>query len=392
MIKGHDQGIAHCWRLAANTLCQNLCLSRPDFQTELRERGCVLHCRSGIVEMRFLPGSHGHSGLVQGSQQLLPVLRRILPLQFARRHRHPFWQTISSRSGPQHRLRFATEASASRDSTNDALASTLVVHGSRLCVPPTVAPSSTRSSPHQPIEQLASLRALPGLCLIRPADANETAQALRIAVDSDGPTGLVLTRQEIPVLEGTAELAPDGVWRGAYVLVEEDGGDMPDVVLVGTGSEVQLCVQAALTLKAAGIAARVVSFPSWDLFEAQEDEYRETVIPFGVPAIAIEAASPFGWERYVDDVIGISHFGASAPGSVVLEQFGITADALVERATALLDEDVEDALLAGDVDDALVDDDVDDESEIRGTDDGQLLRPVVVAMSATPYRRTGRRP
>jgi len=196
---------------------------------------------------------------------------------------------------------------------------------------------------HQPIEQLASLRAMPGLRLIRPADANETAQAWRIAVDSDGPTGLVLTRQVIPVLEGTAELAPQGVPRGAYVLVEAEGVDTPDVVLVGTGSEVQLCVQAALTLKGAGIAARVVSFPSWDLFEAQDDEYRETVIPFGVPAIAIEAASPLGWERYVDDIIGIDHFGASAAGSVVLEQFGITADALVERANALLDEDVGDA-------------------------------------------------
>jgi transketolase len=191
---------------------------------------------------------------------------------------------------------------------------------------------------HQPIEQLASLRAVPGLRLIRPADANETAQAWRVAVDSDGPTGLVLTRQVIPVLEGTAELAAEGVPRGAYVLVEEDDVETPDVILVGTGSEVQLCVQAALTLKAGGIAARVVSFPSWDLFEAQDDDYRESVIPFGVPAIAIEAASPFGWERYVDDIIGIDHYGASAAGSVVLEQFGITADALVERATALIDD------------------------------------------------------
>jgi transketolase len=196
---------------------------------------------------------------------------------------------------------------------------------------------------HQPIEHLASLRAMPGLRLIRPADANETAQAWRLAVDLDGPTGLVLTRQEIPVLEGTAELAPHGVPRGAYVLVAEDEVDIPDVVLVGTGSEVQLCVQAALTLKTAGITARVVSLPSWDLFEDQDDEYRESVIPFGVPAVAIEAASPFGWERYVDDVVGIDHYGASAPGPVVLEEFGITADALVERATALLYEDVEDA-------------------------------------------------
>jgi transketolase len=191
---------------------------------------------------------------------------------------------------------------------------------------------------HQPIEQLASLRAMPGLRLIRPADANETAQALRVAIESDGPTGLVLSRQGLPVLEGTAELAPDGVARGAYVLVEAADAQAPDVILVGTGSEVQLCVQAALTLEQSGIDARVVSFPSWDLFEEQDDEYRESVIPFGVPAIAIEAASPFGWERYVDDIVGIDHYGASAPGPIVLEEFGITADALVLRAAALLDE------------------------------------------------------
>jgi transketolase len=191
---------------------------------------------------------------------------------------------------------------------------------------------------HQPIEHLASLRAMPGLRLIRPADANETAHAWRIAVDSDGPTGLVLTRQVIPVLEGTAELAPEGVPRGAYVLEYEEAVDAPDVVLVGTGSEVQLCVEARLTLRDAGVDARVVSFPSWDLFEAQDDDYRESVIPFGVPAIGIEAASPFGWERYVDDIIGIDHFGASAAGAIVLEKFGITADALVERATALIDD------------------------------------------------------
>jgi transketolase len=207
---------------------------------------------------------------------------------------------------------------------------------------------------HQPIEQLASLRAMPGLRLIRPADANETAQAWRVAVDSDGPTGLVLSRQGIPVLEGTAELAPQGLPRGAYVLIEEEGVDQPDVILVGTGSEVQLCVQAARTLGQNGVSARVVSFPSWDLFEAQDDYYRESVIPFGIPAIAIEAASPFGWERYVDDIIGIDHFGASAAGSVVLEEFGITAEALVHRAIALLDDadDVDDPDEVDDLDDA----------------------------------------
>ncbi len=188
---------------------------------------------------------------------------------------------------------------------------------------------------HQPIEHLASLRAMPGLRLIRPADANETAQAWRVAVDSDGPTGLVLTRQNVPVLDGTAELAPEGLPRGAYVLLEEST-DPPDVVLIGTGSEVQLCVAAASTLKQTGISARVVSFPSWDLFEEQDEAYQRSVLPHDVPTIAIEAASPFGWERYADDVIGIDRFGASAAGSVVLEKYGITADALVERATDLI--------------------------------------------------------
>jgi transketolase len=188
---------------------------------------------------------------------------------------------------------------------------------------------------HQPIEHLASLRAMPGLRLIRPADANETAAALRVAVDYGGPTGLVLTRQNVPVLEGTARLAPEGLPRGAYVLVEETDGS-PDVVLVGTGSEVQLCVDAAQTLRQAGISVRVVSLPSWDLFEAQDDAYRNSVLPPDIPSVGIEAASSFGWERYVDDMIGIDRFGASAPGAVVLENFGITAEALVWRATALI--------------------------------------------------------
>jgi transketolase len=188
---------------------------------------------------------------------------------------------------------------------------------------------------HQPIEQLASLRAMPNLSLIRPADGNETARALEIAVNADGPVGLVLTRQNLPVLENTAELAIDGVRRGAYVLAKEES-DPPDVVLVGTGSEVQLCVAAAATLKAEGLSARVVSFPSWDLFALQDPAYRESVLPSGVPKVAIEAAATFGWERYVDSVIGIDHYGASAPGEVVLKEFGITAEALVERAKAVI--------------------------------------------------------
>ncbi len=187
---------------------------------------------------------------------------------------------------------------------------------------------------HQPVEHLASLRAMPGLSLIRPADANETAQAWRLAVEAHGPVGLVLTRQDIPVLAATAERAADGVPRGAYVLVDSDGP--PRIVLVGTGSEVQHCVAAAATLASSGVQAQVVSFPSWDHFEKQPGEYQATVFPDGVPVLSIEAGATFGWDRYADDAIGFDHFGASAPGQVVMEQFGITADHVVARARALL--------------------------------------------------------
>jgi transketolase len=187
---------------------------------------------------------------------------------------------------------------------------------------------------HQPVEQLAAMRAVPGLRVIRPADANECAHAWRVAVDSAGPTAMVLTRQPIPVLEGTAEAA-DGVARGGYVLAEADGERL-DLVLVGTGSEVALCLDAAGLLAGDGIRARVVSLPSWELFAEQSDDYRASVLPHGVPTLAVEAASPFGWERYADDVVGIDRFGASAPGAVVLEQLGFTPDNVAARARALL--------------------------------------------------------
>ncbi len=188
---------------------------------------------------------------------------------------------------------------------------------------------------HQPIEHLASLRAMPGLSLIRPADANETAQAWRLAVEADGPVGLILTRQDVPVLAETAERAPEGVGRGAYVLAEPDDGD-PEIVLIGSGSEVQLCLAAATTLGADGVRVRVVSFPSWDRFERQPEDYRASVVPDVVPVLSVEAGSTFGWDRYADDAIGIDHFGASAPGAVVMEKFGFTAEHVVERARTLL--------------------------------------------------------
>ena len=144
----------------------------------------------------------------------------------------------------------------------------------------------------------------------------------------------MLTRQDVPVLDGTAERAPAGVAKGAYVLVDSDGP--PQIVLVGTGSEVQHCVAAAATLAGSGVPAQVVSFPSWDHFERQPEDYRATVFPPGVPVLSIEAGATFGWDRYADDAIGIDHFGASAPGDVVMEKFGFTADHVVERARALL--------------------------------------------------------
>ena len=188
---------------------------------------------------------------------------------------------------------------------------------------------------HQPIEHLAALRAMPGLRLIRSADANEVAQAWRVHIDGDGPTAIILTRQNVPVLEGTAERAPDGVPRGAYTLVDE--GDRLDLVLIGTGSEVQHCVAARETLAGDGVSVRVVSMPSWDLFEAQDAAYREDVLPTGVPRLAVEAGSSFGWERYADVTVSIDRFGASAPGPTVMTELGITADHVVERARALLD-------------------------------------------------------
>ncbi len=188
---------------------------------------------------------------------------------------------------------------------------------------------------HQPVEQLASLRAMPGLRLIRPADANEVAAAWKVHLDGDGPTALLLTRQKVPVLDGTAERAPAGVPAGAYVLAPE-GAARPDVVLISTGSEVQVCIAAREQLATRGIAARVVSMPSWYLFEQQPDDYRADVLPSGVPTLAVEAGVRFGWERYADDVVSIDRFGASAPGEIVMRELGITPEHAVERALALL--------------------------------------------------------
>ena len=187
---------------------------------------------------------------------------------------------------------------------------------------------------HQPIEQLAAMRAMPGLRVIRPADANESAHALRVAIERDGPTALILTRQNLPVLEGTDTLGSE-LERGAYVLV--DGGEEPDLVLIGTGSEVSVCVDAAKILDSQGLTARVVSMPSWELFDEQSDDYQDEVLGPGAPILSVEAAASFGWARWADDSVAIDHFGASAPGHEVLAAFGFTADNVAARAMDLLD-------------------------------------------------------
>ncbi len=184
---------------------------------------------------------------------------------------------------------------------------------------------------HQPIEQVASLRAIPGLRVIRPADANEAAHAWHVAVERTGPTALILTRQDVPVLDGTAGV--NKVREGAYVLraVAE-----PQLVLLGTGSEVAICVAAADALAAEGVAANVVSMPCWELFEERSPEEREAVLPPGLPTLAVEAGTTFGWRRWADDVVGIDRFGASAPGEQVLVELGIEPTHVADRARALL--------------------------------------------------------
>lgn len=183
---------------------------------------------------------------------------------------------------------------------------------------------------HQPVEHVASLRAIPDLRVIRPADANETAAAWKVAVGGDGPTALILSRQGLPVLDGTSA---DGVAKGGYVLRDVETAD---VVLVATGSEVHVCVEAATALAERGVAAQVVSLPSWDLFDEQPDSYRRSVLPEGVPTLSVEAGVTLGWERYADESIGIDTFGASAPGGEVLERMGFTADNVAARAEALV--------------------------------------------------------
>ena len=189
---------------------------------------------------------------------------------------------------------------------------------------------------HQPIEQLASLRAMPNLVVLRPGDANEVTEAWKVIAQlKQQPVALVLTRQNLPTFDRTKFGAASGTAKGAYVLADAPGGK-PDVILIGTGSEVSLCVEAYEKLKTEGVNARVVSMPSWDLFERQDDSYKDSVLPPSVTArVSVEMASVFGWERYVGmkgKKIGMHRFGASAPLKDLLKYFGFTAEKVVEEA------------------------------------------------------------
>jgi transketolase len=194
---------------------------------------------------------------------------------------------------------------------------------------------------HQPIEHLAALRAIPNLTVIRPGDANETAQAWKAALQhQNGPVALALTRQSIPTLDREKFGPAQGLDNGAYIL-SEASNQKPDIILIASGSEIEIVLEAAEMLIAKNLAVRVVSMPSWELFEAQPEVYRQQVLPIDVKAkIAVEAGSPQGWHRYVGEmgqVIGLDHFGASAPYKVLYEKFGITADHVVDKALELVE-------------------------------------------------------
>ncbi|MGC2303849.1 transketolase [Candidatus Binatus sp.] len=193
---------------------------------------------------------------------------------------------------------------------------------------------------HQPIEHLASLRAMPNLMLLRPADANETVEAWKLAVaHTEGPVGLVFTRQKLPIFDRNTLAPAAGTAKGAYVLADCAAGP-PKLILIATGSEVSIALEAHNQLTREGVASRVVSMPCWDLFEAQPQSYKDAVLPPGVKArVSVEAGSPLGWERYVGlegAIIGLNRFGASAPGEIVMRELGFTPEHIVKVAKSIL--------------------------------------------------------
>jgi transketolase len=194
---------------------------------------------------------------------------------------------------------------------------------------------------HQPVEQLASLRAIPGLTVIRPGDAGETAAAWRVALEHrNGPVALILSRQNVATPERGDRADAGELARGAYILAE--ASEAPRVILIATGSEVQLALAAREQLERRGVGTRVVSLPSWELFDDQPQEYRERVLPPKITArLALEAGSSQGWHRYVGDrgaVLSVDRFGASAPGPAVMTAYGFTPDRVCDRAIALLEQ------------------------------------------------------
>ena len=191
---------------------------------------------------------------------------------------------------------------------------------------------------HQPIEHLTALRAIPGLTVIRPAEANETRGAWLLAVERKKPVALVLTRQKLTTLDQLANEAAVGVAYGAYI-VKDAPQKNPQLILLASGSELEISLKAGELLTQQGIRVRVVSMPSWELFDEQSEDYRRRVLPAGVPVLSVEAGITLGWQKYTGaqgDSLGIDHFGASGPGPQVMEKFGFTAENIVKRALALL--------------------------------------------------------
>jgi transketolase len=195
---------------------------------------------------------------------------------------------------------------------------------------------------HQPVEQLLGLRSIPGMVVLRPADANETVAAWRVAIGrKKGPVALVLTRQGLPVLDlGSYPSIPAGVPLGGYILADSPEGDRPEIILIATGSEVHLALEGRERLATENVQARVVSMPSTNLFASQPDDYRGKILPTGVPLLVIEAGASLGWKSYVGAqiaVISVDTFGASAPGSVVMQHYGFTVENVCKQAHAVLD-------------------------------------------------------